>query len=89
MLFPGTFGVRDETYEMLLEDITTSLKLDGFTDIVMIGGQWRQSARHESGDRPAERTLAGPTGSRPLHWGILFARVGRHRALHRRSPWRV
>ena len=37
MFFPGTFGVRDETYEMLLEDITTSLKLDGFTDIVMIG----------------------------------------------------
>lgn len=37
MHFPGTFGVRDETYEMLLEDIATSLKLDGFTDIVMIG----------------------------------------------------
>jgi creatinine amidohydrolase/Fe(II)-dependent formamide hydrolase-like protein len=37
MHFPGTFGVRDETYEMLLEDIVTSLKLDGFTDIVMIG----------------------------------------------------
>ena len=37
MHFPGTFGVRDETYEMLLEDIATSLKLDGFRDIVMIG----------------------------------------------------
>ena len=37
MHFPGTFGVRTETYEMLLEDIATSLKLDGFTDIAMIG----------------------------------------------------
>lgn len=37
MVFPGTFGVRTETYEMLLEDIATSLKLDGFTDIAMIG----------------------------------------------------
>lgn len=37
MFFPGTFGVRDETYEALLEDIATSLKLHGFTDIVMIG----------------------------------------------------
>lgn len=37
MLFPGTFGVRDETYEALLDDIATSLKLHGFRDIVFIG----------------------------------------------------
>jgi len=37
MLFPGSFGVRDETYQALLEDIATSLKLHGFTDIVLIG----------------------------------------------------
>ncbi len=37
MLIPGTFGVRDETYEALLDDIATSLKLHGFRDIVFIG----------------------------------------------------
>jgi creatinine amidohydrolase/Fe(II)-dependent formamide hydrolase-like protein len=37
MLFPGSFGVRDETYQALLEDIATSLKLHGFKDIVLIG----------------------------------------------------
>ena len=37
MRFPGTFGVRQETYEALLEDIATSLKLHGFRDIVFIG----------------------------------------------------
>ena len=37
MHFPGSFGVRDETYEALLEDIATSLKLHGFRDIVLIG----------------------------------------------------
>lgn len=34
---PGTFGVRDETYVALLDDIATSLKLHGFKDIVFIG----------------------------------------------------
>jgi creatinine amidohydrolase/Fe(II)-dependent formamide hydrolase-like protein len=37
MLIPGSFGVRDITYQMLLEDIATSLKLHGFSDIAMIG----------------------------------------------------
>lgn len=37
MFMPGTFSVRDETYEALLEDIATSLKLHGFTDVVLIG----------------------------------------------------
>ena len=37
MHYPGSFGVRDETYQLLLEDIATSLKLHGFSDIVMIG----------------------------------------------------
>lgn len=44
MRFPGTFGVRDATYEALLEDIATSLKLHGFTDIAFIadsGGNLR------------------------------------------------
>ena len=34
---PGTFSVRDETFEALLDDIATSLKLHGFKDIVFLG----------------------------------------------------
>ena len=37
MQFPGSFGVRDETYIALLEDIGNSLRLHGFKDIVLIG----------------------------------------------------
>jgi creatinine amidohydrolase/Fe(II)-dependent formamide hydrolase-like protein len=37
LFFPGTFGVRDETFAALLDDIATSLKLHGFKDIVFIG----------------------------------------------------
>jgi len=37
MLFPGSITVRDATYQSLLEDIGNSLKLHGFTDIVLIG----------------------------------------------------
>lgn len=37
MLFPGSFTVRDETYQALLEDIAGSLKQHGFKDIVFIG----------------------------------------------------
>lgn len=37
MLFPGSFGVRDETFHALLVDIGNSLKLHGFRNIVLIG----------------------------------------------------
>lgn len=37
MLFPGTIGVRDETFHALLSDIAASLRQSGFTDIVLIG----------------------------------------------------
>ena len=37
MMLPGTISVREETYEALLDDIATSLKLHGFKNIVFIG----------------------------------------------------
>ncbi len=37
MLFPGSFTVRDSTYHALLVDIGESLRVQGFTDIVLIG----------------------------------------------------
>lgn len=37
MRFPGSFTVRGETYHALLVDIAESLRVHGFTDIVLIG----------------------------------------------------
>ena len=37
MQYPGTFGVTEKTYYSLLRDITVSLRLDGFTNIVLLG----------------------------------------------------
>lgn len=37
MLFPGSITVRDATYQSLLEDIGNSLKLHGFSDVILIG----------------------------------------------------
>jgi creatinine amidohydrolase len=37
MQYPGTISVTEETYRALLRDICTSLKVHGFTDIVLIG----------------------------------------------------
>lgn len=52
-LFPGTFSLRQETYQLLLDDIATSLKLHGFTDIVLLG----DSGGNQRGMRAVAETL--------------------------------
>ena len=37
MRFPGTIGLREPVFEMMLEDITRSLKLAGFKTILFLG----------------------------------------------------
>ena len=37
MRYPGTISLTEDTYRALLRDICTSLKVHGFTDIVLIG----------------------------------------------------
>jgi creatinine amidohydrolase len=37
MRYPGTISLREETYRMLLDDIASSLKAHGFTEIILIG----------------------------------------------------
>ena len=37
MLFPGTLSLRSETFEMVLEDVASSLAAHGFEHIVLIG----------------------------------------------------
>jgi len=53
MRFPGTFSVRHETFVALLEDIGSSLRQHGFTDIVFIG----DSGGNRNGMREAAANL--------------------------------
>ena len=37
MRYPGTIGLREETFRAVLDDVASSLRAHGFTDIVFIG----------------------------------------------------
>ncbi len=37
MRYPGTISLRQETFRMVLDDVASSLKAHGFTDILLIG----------------------------------------------------
>lgn len=37
MRYPGTISLREETYRMVLDDVASSLKAHGFTEIILIG----------------------------------------------------
>lgn len=37
MRYPGTISLSEDTFQMLLREIASSLKMHGFTDIVLIG----------------------------------------------------
>ncbi len=53
MRYPGTISVREETYRMLVDDVASSLKAHGFTDIVLIG----DSGGNQAGLAATARTL--------------------------------
>ena len=55
MLYPGTIGVRQETFRALLSDIAMSLKNHGFTDIVLIG----DSGGNQDGMEAVAQALSG------------------------------
>ena len=55
MRFPGSISVNADTYEALLDDIASSLKQAGFTDIVMIG----DSGGNQTGMRNTALRLNG------------------------------
>ncbi len=56
--FPGTLSVRQETFQMVLEDVGNSLKSQGFTDVVFIG----DSGGNQNGMAAAAEALNE-------HWG--------------------
>ena len=53
MHFPGSISVRDETFHALLDDIASSLKQNGFTEIVLIG----DSGGNQRGMKAVAETL--------------------------------
>lgn len=56
MRYPGTLSLREETFEMVLEDVAGSLRAHGFTDIVFIGDSGGNQAGMEAvADRLNER----------------------------------
>ena len=61
MRYPGTISLREETYRMLLEDVASSLKAHGMTDIILIG----DSGGNQDGmEATAERLNAKWTDAR-------------------------
>ena len=64
MHFPGSFTVRDETYQALLEDIAGSLKQHGFKNVVLIG---------DSGGN--QRGMAAATETLKARWAGTDTRV--------------
>jgi len=53
MLYPGTISLSQETYRALLEDITASLLVTGFTDVILLG----DSGGNQAGMAAVARTL--------------------------------
>jgi len=74
MHFPGSISVSDETFHALLDDIASSLKQHGFTDIVFIG----DSGGNQRGMQAIAATLNArwvDTGAR-AHFGAEFYTPG-------------
>ncbi len=55
MLYPGTISLRQETFEAVLDDVASSLKAHGFTDIVLFG----DSGGNQSGMEAVAARLNG------------------------------
>ena len=60
MMYPGTISVRQETFRALLTDIVSSLKIHGFTDIVLMGDS---GGNQEGMERVAQALSAEWAGS--------------------------
>jgi creatinine amidohydrolase len=71
MQYPGTISVTEETYRALLRDICTSLKVHGFTDIVLIGDS--------GGNQNGLKAVAAELNAK---WASTKTRLHHSRVLH-------
>lgn len=82
MRFPGTIGVREETFEALLTDIAASLHAHGFTTIVLIG----DSGGNQAGMAKVAETLSARwSDARVLHIPEYYDWVDRQEWLKARG----
>ena len=74
MRYPGTLSLRQETFEMVLDDIASSLKAHGFEHIIFIG----DSGGNQSGMEATAKALNERWGetNRTLHPRVLRVREG-------------
>ena len=54
LLYPGTISVREETFRALLTDIAESLRIHGFTEVVLLG----DSGGNQTGLEAVAETLS-------------------------------
>jgi creatinine amidohydrolase/Fe(II)-dependent formamide hydrolase-like protein len=73
MRYPGTISLRDETFEAVLDDVASSLRAHGFTDIVFIG----DSGRNQDGQEAVAAALnARWTDARAHHIAAYYDNDG-------------
>ena len=72
MRSPGTISLRAETFEMLLADIATSLKAQGFEHIIFFG----DSGGNQSGMEATATALNEKWGEKAAHFIPEFYRYG-------------
>jgi creatinine amidohydrolase/Fe(II)-dependent formamide hydrolase-like protein len=60
MRYPGTISLKESTFRMLLDDIASSLKQHGFTELILIG----DSGGNQSGLRATADTLNARWGGK-------------------------
>jgi creatinine amidohydrolase/Fe(II)-dependent formamide hydrolase-like protein len=73
MRYPGTISLRDETFEAVLDDVASSLRAHGFTDMVFIG----DSGRNQDGQEAVAAALnARWTDARAHHIAAYYDNDG-------------
>ena len=68
MRYPGTLSLRQTTFQMVLEDTSTSLRAHGFTDIILIG----DSGGNQTGLRETARVLNAKWTATRVHYIAEF-----------------
>ena len=82
MRFPGTIRLRADTYEALLDDIASSLRDAGFSDIVMIGDSGGNQAGMEAVANYAEFAMVRERRPSAFCSRVLRSGLGGYGALH-------
>lgn len=67
MLYPGTFGLTEETFRKVLRELCLSLQLDGFQTIVLLGDSGGNQAGMEAVAKDLNRQWSGDSSPRVVY----------------------